>query len=539
MTFFCLISGFVLTFASSCTAERIIMPSDYFSSNNTAIDGPHVFHAREETIINYVQRGLEGYEVLEKRVPKGEVIPALDVVVEHYQTIPFKVNIRPNHPVPASVYPEPNRLFAISDIEGNFEALAETLQKNGVVNQQLQWTFGDGHLVCVGDFFDRGDDVTASLWLIYALEEQAERAGGQVHFIIGNHEMMNLSGDDRYVRAKYKNIAKSLRMPIKFLYGKNTELGRWLRSKNAVEKIGTTLFAHGGISPVIASNNYELEYINDIVRKHIGQDKWKLREKGGQVQLIMDQKGPLWYRGYFNESLDQQVLHNTLAKYGAERIVVGHTVVKEVCTLYGGKVIAVDVKHKVAMSKDHCNALLLEQGQFYSVSASGRQKPLEEARFVDARIVFKAIKQNDPYMVKRFIDDGNDINGNYADKQFTLLHYAIRHGKMPVINIILEKGADINKLYEDKTPLMYAIKHNRPRVVRYLLQRGADINVTNSKNKNALFYAARYADIPMVKLLISKGAECCTQKDRDGNTPSQYAFKSGKKEVAGYLKSLE
>ncbi len=45
-----------------------------------------------------------------------------------------------------------------------------------------------------GDMFDRGDQVTECLWLVYALEETAKAAGGYVHFILGNHELMNLQG---------------------------------------------------------------------------------------------------------------------------------------------------------------------------------------------------------------------------------------------------------------------------------------------------------------------------------------------------------
>ena len=60
---------------------------------------------------------------------------------------------------------------------------------------------------------------------IYELENQAEAAGGMVHFVLGNHEEMNLSGDFRYVRNKYMNVAKKMNCDYADLYSSKTELG--------------------------------------------------------------------------------------------------------------------------------------------------------------------------------------------------------------------------------------------------------------------------------------------------------------------------
>ncbi|HEY3429526.1 MAG TPA: metallophosphoesterase, partial [Cyclobacteriaceae bacterium] len=95
------------------------------------------------------------------------------------------------------------KIVAISDIEGNFERFRELLLISGVIDSAYNWAFDDGHLVLAGDFFDRGLNVTECLWLIYNLETKAAQAGGYVHFILGNHEIMNMSYDFRYVRKKY------------------------------------------------------------------------------------------------------------------------------------------------------------------------------------------------------------------------------------------------------------------------------------------------------------------------------------------------
>ena len=84
----------------------------------------------------------------------------------------------------------------------------------------------------MGDFFDRGLFVTQTLWLIYSLEEQAEKAGGKVHFVLGNHDLMNMNKDLRYVRKKYFENAKLMNEEPTFLLSQyGTELGKWLNTK--------------------------------------------------------------------------------------------------------------------------------------------------------------------------------------------------------------------------------------------------------------------------------------------------------------------
>ncbi len=89
--------------------------------------------------------------------------------------------------------------YFASDIEGEFEAFRNLLIANQVMDSLYRWTFGRGHLVICGDLFDRGNDVAAVLWLLYKLEDEARGMGGAVHTILGDHDIMNLSGDFRYV----------------------------------------------------------------------------------------------------------------------------------------------------------------------------------------------------------------------------------------------------------------------------------------------------------------------------------------------------
>ena len=135
------------------------------------------------------------------------------------------------------------------------------------IDEQLRWSFGKGHLAILGDVFDRGPNQTELLWLIYKLEAEAARAGGGVHLAIGNHEAMVLGGDLRYLNPKYQRVAAVLQAPsYAALWNEQSLLGRWLRSKAAVFRLGDYLCLHGGMSREVADSGLTLVEINNAVR---------------------------------------------------------------------------------------------------------------------------------------------------------------------------------------------------------------------------------------------------------------------------------
>jgi len=142
-----------------------------------------------------------------------------------------------------------SKIFAVSDIHGEYEVFESLLKNAGVIDDNLNWTFGDGHLV-------------------YRLEQEAPGGGGRVHFLLGNHEKMVLRGDLRYIHESYeKGIRKKTRITYDDLFGPDMELGRWLRSKNTIIRINDVLFVHAGIIPWVVEQDYTMEQINEVVRK--------------------------------------------------------------------------------------------------------------------------------------------------------------------------------------------------------------------------------------------------------------------------------
>jgi len=263
-----------------------------------------------------------------------------------------------------------SRQLILSDIEGNFGAFRKLLQGAGVIDTSFNWTFGNGHLILGGDFFDRGTQVTEVLWLIYSLENKAKAAGGYVHFVLGNHEIMNLSSDLRYVQPKYIENAALLNLKYQSLFDENTELGRWLRTKNIVEKIGDILVMHGGISAMVNRLNLSIPAINELARPWYADTTYQYPDS--KIDSLLGDLGPLWYRGYYTRSnrITSEQIDSTLSLFDVKHIVTGHTIVADTVSVwYDGRILDTDVHHSEGKSE----ALLIEENKFYRINAEGKK----------------------------------------------------------------------------------------------------------------------------------------------------------------------
>lgn len=261
-----------------------------------------------------------------------------------------------------------SKIAVLSDIHGQYDLTLKILKNNHIIDDKLNWIFGNGHLVIVGDIFDRGEKVTESLWFIYNLEKQAQKYGGKVHFILGNHEFMVIQNDLRYINKKYWLTSKLLETPYNELYGKETILGRWLRSKPIILKIDKNLFLHGGISEEFIENGFDLEETNKQMRQSLFDDdnepNWHtLYDK------YYDNNGPIWYRGYFSAEFRKKDINKLLRNLDVKHIIVGHTSQKRIESLFHNKIFAVDSSIKNGL---YGEILFIENGKYYRHTMDGK-----------------------------------------------------------------------------------------------------------------------------------------------------------------------
>ena len=287
------------------------------------------------------------------------------------------------------------RIVAIGDVHGAYDRFVAILRSSGLVDQDRHWSGGRAHLVQTGDVLDRGADSRKALDLLKRLQAEASRAGGAVHQLLGNHEVMRMLGDLRYVSpGEYEAFvtpqSEQLRddylrqssgaardnvqnaplgfLEIRMAFGRTGEYGQWLRNLDAVAQINGILFVHGGISPALAGT--ACREINAAIRRELTRDLDKTRAKP-QASLSASDDGPLWYRGLAQEPDSfAPELDNILAKQHAQAIVIGHTVATDgrIRVRFGGKVIQLDTGMQPAyVPQGRASALEIQRGVFTAI----------------------------------------------------------------------------------------------------------------------------------------------------------------------------
>ena len=305
--------------------------------------------------------------------------------------------------MPASSASSPlHRIVAVGDLHGDFSAWRDIARGARLVDGDGRWIGGEAVLIQTGDVVDRGPDSLKIIQDLMRLQNEAQRAHGQVITLVGNHEAMNLIGDLRYVSAKdyaafvdsrsvrrRENVYESNKKAIEAAYRQrdpqmsgdaikqawflatplgsiehrvawapNGMIGRWVVGNPAVVLLDDNIFVHGGISPTYV--HMPIEEINHQVRTAL------LARTTDPQSIINDPLGPLWYRGLATPNADaadgpstgrsgtapsptvaeppvEDQLQSLLSAYGAKRIVIGHTpILTGIAVLYGGRLIRVD-----------------------------------------------------------------------------------------------------------------------------------------------------------------------------------------------------
>ena len=142
---------------------------------------------------------------------------------------------------PNSVTATSHRIVAVGDLHADLPHTIQTLQMAGIIDRDGHWNGGTTTLVQTGDITDRGPDSLEVITLIRQLQQEAAEAGGAVHPLLGNHEVMNLMGDWRYVSDEDVQDFGSV-AARREAFGLKGELGAWLAQLDAVKQIDGNLF---------------------------------------------------------------------------------------------------------------------------------------------------------------------------------------------------------------------------------------------------------------------------------------------------------
>ncbi len=313
-----------------------------------------------------------------------------------------------------SAWDNVERVVVIGDLHGDYDKFADMLRTAGLIGADGNWSGGETHLVQLGDVPDRGADSRMIMDLLMRLEPQAQRAGGYVHALIGNHEAMNIEGDLRYVSAGeyaafadrnsarrrdqyYRAVVAELRRhppasgpplidaafrqnwlashPLGYVehrqaWAVSGRYGRWIADHESIIRINDTLFMHGGLGPSFASA--ERDAMNDAVRAAL-----RGAPSAAFPDILTNAEGPLWYRGLAQnpEASEAANVQNLLGRHHVSRIVIGHTkAASTVFPRFGGHIVLADIAVPTGYSDPHA-FLILENGAAFTVHR-GQRLPL-------------------------------------------------------------------------------------------------------------------------------------------------------------------
>ena len=284
------------------------------------------------------------------------------------------------------IFPKVSKLVAIGDIHGDLQAALKCLKLAGVIDHsipnrtrdlnKINWTGGNTVVVQLGDQIDRvrpgelvndlcpeddselNQDEGSDLKIICLFEKlhtQAIKQGGALFSILGNHELMNVDGDFRYVSPKEfkefgtffkedKSLSETHSVPYGYMMRKSvfspggTLAKKLAQSRYSVLQIGSWLFVHGGMSPQTASD-YSLDMINTSIQNWLnGSNHDKIISVINKIYHTDDENySPFWCRLYgdtedargeyiFNKTLDiLNKKNNRNSNNKIKGMIIGHT----------------------------------------------------------------------------------------------------------------------------------------------------------------------------------------------------------------------
>lgn len=229
--------------------------------------------------------------------------------------------------------PAAPRIVAIGDLHGDAKAAKRAFALAGATDDKGKWIGGSLVVVQTGDVLDRGDEERELLAFLDEEQAAAEKAGGHVYRLNGNHEIMNVQGDYRYVTergfASYASEPATGR-PDAAEFPPNQRgraeallpggrVARVLSAFPAVRIVGETVFAHGGVLP------HHVRYGLDTMNREVSA--W-MRGEAALPKKLQGDHTPFWVRD-FGEHTDSDAcskLDKVLSSLKVKRLVIGHTV---------------------------------------------------------------------------------------------------------------------------------------------------------------------------------------------------------------------
>lgn len=243
-----------------------------------------------------------------------------------------------------STLPPASRILVLGDIHGDFNMLIHLLRLGKVINKSQEWIGGETVVVQVGDQIDscrptnardclnkdythndKAEDIKVLMFMT-ELHNKAEKDGGAIYSLIGNHELMNVDGDMSYVSyANLNEFGGEYRRQIAFKPG--NKMANYLAcTRKMALIIGSNLFVHAGFEPEFVEK-YNINDINKLMALYLLND---LENPSiFKEDFMVKSTSPLWTRTFGNINMPNNECSRLMKPlqevYKVGRIFVGHT----------------------------------------------------------------------------------------------------------------------------------------------------------------------------------------------------------------------
>ncbi|KAF9908937.1 hypothetical protein EC991_009237 [Linnemannia zychae] len=259
------------------------------------------------------------------------------------------IEARPSHHRPQRPHRPPHqhhrgskRIVAVGDLHSDYNNTLTVLQMAKIIDRHGNWIAGRDTFIQTGDNVDRGAGTIAIYQLLQKLRKQASRAGGAVVNLLGNHEVMNLQGDLRYVTEEEIATFGGPDARKAAWDMQSGWLGSFVYNNFNISHIqnGHTMFSHADMSIEWATKG--VDQMNLMAHQALTDKLFK--------EPIFKTYGPVWNRDLAKETAGEketcEIIDNIKKILGVNRLVSGHTArskTGKVLSLCNGGYIGIDV----------------------------------------------------------------------------------------------------------------------------------------------------------------------------------------------------
>jgi hypothetical protein len=226
---------------------------------------------------------------------------------------------------------QPDRLFAIGDVHGDYKRLLTLLRRAGLIGpklkkpEEVQWIGGNAILVQTGDLIDKGPRPVDVIRLLIALRESARRNGGQVVVTMGNHEAEFLAGPNEVKAQDFILDLNRHHIDQKDLLRCYGDIGDFLCSLPFGAKVGDWFFSHGGNTA-----GRGVTELDRFLQQGVTKDGFAAKELADPNSLLESRlgEGKVWFhppdKGPDAKKTELQILTANAAALGVKHMAQGH-----------------------------------------------------------------------------------------------------------------------------------------------------------------------------------------------------------------------